>query len=81
MSMGKYTPQEYWPEDLKVYGADVIRAKMERKWRKAVLMTCEGTQDFQICLDHYIKADHALRVRKDRFEDLYSIYKDMGKVL
>ena len=79
--MGKYTAQEYWPEDLKVYATDVIRAKMERKWRKATLMTCETVQEFRYCLDCYIEADHALRRRKDRFEDLYSIYKDMGQVL
>ena len=79
--MGKYTIQTYWPDDLKVAAGAVIRAKLERKWRKRNALTCEDVKALKFCTDRYIEADTAVRRAKDRFDDMYLDYQEAGEVL
>lgn len=78
--MGKYTPQSHWPADLKEAAASVTRAKLIRKWRKASIMQCEDEVALKYCLAHYFKADAAVNQAKGHFDDLYSIYHELGDV-
>lgn len=79
--MGKYTIQEYWPTDLKVAAGAVIRAKLERKWQKRNVLTCEDRPSMKYCIDRYMEADTAVRRAKDRFDDMYFDYQEAGEVL
>lgn len=74
--MGKYTIREEWPDDLKVAAANVIRAKLEKKWRKRNALTCETVKELKFCQDAYISACHNLQRAKVMFEDMKLIYTD-----
>lgn len=73
--MGKYTKCEYWPEDLKAAAAEVIRAKMERKWFKSGI---RYDKPALYLTNQYIEADARLAVAKARFKDLYRGYQETG---
>lgn len=72
--MGRYTIQDEWPVDLKIAAANVIRAKLEKKWRKRNALTCDDDRQFKYCQDKYIQADSQLMRAKVTFEDVKSIY-------
>lgn len=74
--MGKYTIREEWPDDLKVAAANVIRAKLEKKWRKRAALGCGTGQQFKYCQDNYISADTRLRRAKAIFDDMRLIHLD-----
>ena len=79
-SMGKYAIKEHWPSDLKIMAANVKRAKMERKFRKAAVLTGEGGQALKNRIDRYIEADTEVRRAKARFEEKYCEYQQIGEV-
>lgn len=78
--MGKYTIQEHWPEDLRVLASNVIRAKLERQWRKNNVLTCDSTQELRYCVDRYMEADRAVRRAKANFQTVFEHYRNLNVV-
>lgn len=74
--MGKYTIRDDWPVELQIAAANVIRAKLAKKWRKRAALRCDTVQQFKYCQDNYISADTRLRRAKAIFDDMRLIYLD-----